>query len=120
MAFFYDRNAFWHNYLLPNLRVVLFNNHGGGIFRLIDGPNRQLELEEYFETRQALTAEHTAQDFGLEYHQINLTETGTYALLSPYLTDFYHRESKHAKLLEIVTDPKVNQAAFDHYRQAMR
>ena len=33
MAFFYDRNAFWHNYRLPNLRVVLLNNHGGGIFR---------------------------------------------------------------------------------------
>ncbi|MDQ2793965.1 MAG: 2-succinyl-5-enolpyruvyl-6-hydroxy-3-cyclohexene-1-carboxylic-acid synthase, partial [Bacteroidota bacterium] len=25
VAFFYDRNAFWHNYPLPNLRVVLFN-----------------------------------------------------------------------------------------------
>ena len=23
MAFFYDRNAFWHNYPLPNLRVIL-------------------------------------------------------------------------------------------------
>ena len=119
MAFFYDRNAFWHNYLLPNLRVVLFNNHGGGIFRLIEGPNRQPELEEYFETHQALSAEHTARDFGIEYHQIDLTELGTYALLSPYLTDFYHRESNHAKLLEIVTDPPVNQAVFDGYRETV-
>ena len=23
LAFFYDRNAFWHNYLVPNLRIVL-------------------------------------------------------------------------------------------------
>ena len=119
MAFFYDRNAFWHNYLLPNLRVVLFNNHGGGIFRLIEGPNRQPELEEYFETHQALSAEHTARDFGIEYHQIDLTELGTYALLSPYLTDFYHRESNHAKLLEIVTGPPVNQAVFDSYRETV-
>ena len=76
MAFFYDRNAFWHNYLLPNLRVVLFNNHGGGIFRLIDGPRQQPELEEYFETHQALSARRTAEDFGMEYHQIDLTEPG--------------------------------------------
>ena len=119
MAFFYDRNAFWHNYPLPNLRVVLFNNHGGGIFRLINGPNRQPELEEYFETHQALTAERTACDFGIEYHQIDLTEAGTFALLAPCLTDFYHRASSHAKLLEIVTDPRVNQTVFNNYREAV-
>ena len=118
MAFFYDRNAFWHNYPLPNLRIVLLNNHAGGIFRLIDGPDRQPELEEYFETHQALTAEHTAQDFSLEYHQIDLTEAATYPLLRNYLTDFFSRKGKHAKLLEIISDPCVNQAVFKYYRQA--
>ena len=118
MAFFYDRNAFWHNYLLPNLRIVLLNNHGGGIFRLIDGPRQQPELEEYFETRQALSARRTAEDHGMEYHQIDLTEPETYPLLSAYLADFYGREGDHARLLEIVTDPDVNQAEFDRYRQA--
>jgi len=67
VAFFYDRNAFWHNYPTPNLRVVLFNNHGGGIFRLIDGPRQQPELEEFFETHQALTAENLCLDFDLRY-----------------------------------------------------
>ncbi len=119
MAFFYDRNAFWHNYLLPNLRIVLLNNHGGGIFRLIDGPRQQPELEEYFETHQALSARRTAEDFGMEYHQIDLTEPGMYPLLSTYLADFYGRENNHAKLLEIVTDPPVNQAEFDRYRRTV-
>ncbi|HSF52485.1 MAG TPA: 2-succinyl-5-enolpyruvyl-6-hydroxy-3-cyclohexene-1-carboxylic-acid synthase, partial [Algoriphagus sp.] len=49
MAFFYDRNAFWHNYGMANLRIVILNNHSGGIFRLIDGPAKQPELEEFFE-----------------------------------------------------------------------
>ncbi len=119
MAFFYDRNAYWHNYPLPNLRIVLFNNHGGGIFRLIDGPRQQPELEEYFETHQTLSARRTAEDFGMEYHQIDLTEPGMYPLLSAYLADFYGRESNHAKLLEIVTDPPVNQAEFDRYRRVV-
>ena len=35
---------------MPNLRVIVLNNHSGGIFRLIDGPARQPELEEFFET----------------------------------------------------------------------
>src|SRR5690606_26742844 len=47
MAFFYDRNAFWHQYSLPNLRIILLNNHAGGIFRLIEGPSKQPELEEF-------------------------------------------------------------------------
>ena len=33
VAFFYDRNGLWNNYLPANLRIVLFNNHGGHIFR---------------------------------------------------------------------------------------
>lgn len=119
MAFFYDRNAFWHQYLLPNLRIIVLNNHGGGIFRLIDGPKQQPELEEYFETRQPLTAERTAQDFGMEYHRIDLTKPGTYPLLETYLTDFYTRESSHAKLLEIVTDAHTNEKVFDHYRRTI-
>lgn len=47
MAFFYDRNALWHHHLPANIRIVLLNNHGGGIFRLINGP-RQLEELEVF------------------------------------------------------------------------
>ncbi len=67
MAFFYDRNAFWHNYAMPNLRIILLNNHAGGIFRLIDGPRNQPELEEYFETKQVLTAQKLAEEFGFAY-----------------------------------------------------
>ena len=117
MAFFYDRNAFWHHYPLPNLRIVLLNNHAGGIFRLIDGPRQQPELEEYFETYQSLTAERSAQDFNMEYHHIDVTEPTTYPLLEGYLADFYGRDSSHAKLLEVVTDTRTNQEVFEHYRR---
>jgi len=34
LAFFYDRNGLWHQHIPPNLRVVILNNHGGGIFKL--------------------------------------------------------------------------------------
>src|SRR5690606_10440108 len=45
LAFFYDRNAFWHNYPLPNLRIVVLNNHGGIIFGMIDGPGQLPEAD---------------------------------------------------------------------------
>jgi len=67
MAFFYDRNAFWHNYSLKNLKILVLNNHAGGIFRMINGPASQPELEEYFETNQRLSAKHLASEFDIPY-----------------------------------------------------
>ena len=114
VAFFYDRNAFWHNYPTPNLRVVLFNNHGGGIFRLIDGPRQQPELDEFFETRQALTAENTAKDFGLGYFPVS-----SFAELATALPIFFAKETG-AAILEIFTDSKTNAAFFEEYRAAVK
>ncbi|OON68662.1 2-succinyl-5-enolpyruvyl-6-hydroxy-3-cyclohexene-1-carboxylic-acid synthase [Hymenobacter sp. CRA2] len=116
VAFFYDRNGFWHNYPTPNLRVILINNHAGGIFRLIDGPRQQPELEEFFETRQALTAENTARDFGLRYFIAT-----SFAELDKVLPVFFAPSSKgNAAVLEITTDSASNAAFFEQYRAAVR
>jgi 2-succinyl-5-enolpyruvyl-6-hydroxy-3-cyclohexene-1-carboxylate synthase len=114
VAFFYDRNAFWHNYPTPNLRVVLFNNHGGGIFRLIDGPRQQPELDEFFETRQLLTAENTARDFHLRYFPVSSLEE-----LEAALPVFFAPETG-AAILEVFTDSKTNAAFFEEYRAAVK
>jgi 2-succinyl-5-enolpyruvyl-6-hydroxy-3-cyclohexene-1-carboxylate synthase len=114
VAFFYDRNAFWHNYSTPNLRVVLFNNHGGGIFRLIDGPRQQPELDEFFETHQALTAENLCRDFGLRYLPV-----ASFEELATALPVFFATESG-AAVLEIFTDSKTNAAFFEAYRAAVK
>jgi 2-succinyl-5-enolpyruvyl-6-hydroxy-3-cyclohexene-1-carboxylate synthase len=114
VAFFYDRNAFWHNYPTPNLRVVLFNNHGGGIFRLIDGPRQQPELDEFFETRQALTAENLCRDFELRYLPV-----ASFEELAAALPVFFAAESG-AAVLEIFTDSKTNAAFFEEYRTAVK
>ena len=114
VAFFYDRNAFWHNYPTPNLRVVLFNNHGGGIFRIIDGPRQQPELDEFFETRQALTAENTARDFNLRYFPVSSFEE-----LKAALPVFFATETG-AAILEVFTDSKTNAAFFEEYRSAVK
>ena len=70
MAFFYDRNAFWHNYLVPNLRVAVLNNHGGIIFGMIDGPSGRHEADEFFITRQKLNAKATATEFGFAFEAL--------------------------------------------------
>lgn len=114
VAFFYDRNAFWHNYPTPNLRVVLFNNHGGGIFRLIDGPRQQPELAEFFETHQALSAENLCQDFDFRHLPV-----WSFAELEAALPVFFAAESG-AAVLEIFTDSETNAAFFEQYRTAVK
>jgi 2-succinyl-5-enolpyruvyl-6-hydroxy-3-cyclohexene-1-carboxylate synthase len=56
ISFLYDSNAFWNEKLPKNLKVVIVNNHGGGIFRLIDGPNKTKVLDQYLETHHQLDA----------------------------------------------------------------
>ncbi|MBC5774818.1 2-succinyl-5-enolpyruvyl-6-hydroxy-3-cyclohexene-1-carboxylic-acid synthase [Pontibacter sp. KCTC 32443] len=113
MAFFYDRNGLWHNYLHSNLRIVILNNHAGGIFRLIDGPKQQPELEEFFETRQALDAENTARDFGMNYTSCRSLEELENALPAFFAAD------AGAGILEIFTDSKANATSFANYKQAL-
>ncbi len=110
VAFFYDRNALWQYPIPANLRIVLLNNAGGHIFRMIDGPNRQPELQTYFETEQPLTAERTAADAHIEYQQVK-----DYIALTAVLTQFFE-PSKTAKLLEIKTDKEANHAHFQAYK----
>jgi len=102
MAFFYDRNAFWHNYPISNLRIILLNNHAGGIFRLIDGPANQPELEEFFETKQTLDGRSLANEFGFGYHMASDIES-----LKTGLRDFYSH-STIPKILEIQSESPKN------------
>ncbi|MBK7384365.1 MAG: 2-succinyl-5-enolpyruvyl-6-hydroxy-3-cyclohexene-1-carboxylic-acid synthase [Flavobacteriales bacterium] len=48
-AFLYDSNAFWNEHLSPHLRVIVFDNGGGNIFRFIEGPDKDPALLKWFE-----------------------------------------------------------------------
>ncbi len=115
LAFFYDRNGLWHRHLPPNLRIALLNNHGGGIFDIIDGPDSLPEpiRREFFLTPQPLTAERTAADLGLEY-----ARAASAATLAAALPEFM-APSIRPRILEIETDMATNSAIFRRYRDCM-
>ncbi|WP_316932631.1 2-succinyl-5-enolpyruvyl-6-hydroxy-3-cyclohexene-1-carboxylic-acid synthase [Anditalea andensis] len=114
MAFFYDRNAFWHNYSMPNLRIIIMNNHAGGIFRLIEGPSDQPELEEFFETRQALDAEHLCRELGFKYFRAENEQT-----LDEVMKIFFHK-SVHPQILEVFSDSKANAEIFQRVKSDIK
>lgn len=113
LGFFYDRNALWHDHVPSNLRIVLLNNHGGGIFDLIDGPNR-LEpalRNTYFLTPQSLTARRTAADHGCDYWCCTSRQQ-----LETVLKEFFKPRAR-AAILEIETDMGVNGEVFQAFKQ---
>lgn len=69
VGFFYDSNALWNNYIPENFKIILINNSGGGIFRILPGHQNNQVFSTYFETSHNLTAEHLAKMFGFNYFQ---------------------------------------------------
>lgn len=110
VAFLYDRNGLLLSELPANLKIVLLNNAGGTIFRIIDGPASQPELESYFETRHGYTAQRTAADSGIRYFVVE-----TAGELQNQWKPF--EEEKGPALLEIKTDPLVDAQVFKQLKQ---
>ena len=69
---------------------------------MIDGPSRQPELEEFFETKQKLNASHLAAEFGFEYRLAKNQEE-----LDKALSNFYEPSLK-PKILEIESSSPKN------------
>lgn len=113
MAFLYDRNAFWHNYNIDNLKILVLNNGGGGIFRLIDGPFTLPELDELFETNQKLTAEYVAKEYSFKY--LPCQNTGE---LSAKFNDLNEIDSKG--IIEFFIDSKENHQEFKAFKERIK
>ncbi|MFN3841354.1 MAG: 2-succinyl-5-enolpyruvyl-6-hydroxy-3-cyclohexene-1-carboxylic-acid synthase, partial [Cyclobacteriaceae bacterium] len=111
LAFFYDRNAFWHNYPLANLRIVLLNNHGGVIFKLIDGPAQLPEADDYFVTRQTLTAKNLCSEFGFDYLPVTSLKS-----LPAVLDDFFSAGNR-TKILELESSIELNKTLFERFKK---
>lgn len=105
LAFLYDRNALWLNQELPkSLRIIVMNNKGGGIFKLIPGPTNQGELETLFSTPHQRTAQLTAKEFNIRYDSANTAEELQQALQSLPTQD--------PSILEVFTDMQANERVF--------
>ena len=107
MAFQYDNNAFFNNDIPDNLTILILNNHGGNIFKLIDGPTDNMPIEKYFTNKHGLTFEYLAKHFGVDYVQlINNSEIET----------FLHRKLKKANIAEVLFTCENYIAIFDQYQ----
>ncbi len=67
IGFLYDSNALWNNYIPKNFKIILINNGGGGIFRILPGHDETPVFNTFFETSHCLTAEHLAKMYDFNY-----------------------------------------------------
>lgn len=114
LAFFYDRNSFWHNYALPNLRVVVLNNHGGIIFNMIDGPGGLPEGNEYFVTRQNLSAQKLCEEFDFDYLKLDNKRK-----IKNVLKNFFEFDGR-TKILELESTIGLNKSIFESLKQTIK
>ncbi|HEY4539490.1 MAG TPA: 2-succinyl-5-enolpyruvyl-6-hydroxy-3-cyclohexene-1-carboxylic-acid synthase, partial [Faecalibacter sp.] len=84
------------------------------IFKFIPGPSETDVVEDYFETKHHLTAEHLAKMFNFE-HQIvsNLSD------LENAYANFY-AESERPKILEIDTKNAANDSILRAYFSSIK
>ncbi|NHN27884.1 2-succinyl-5-enolpyruvyl-6-hydroxy-3-cyclohexene-1-carboxylic-acid synthase [Flavobacterium jejuense] len=102
ISFFYDSNALWNNYVPKNFKIILINNGGGGIFRILPGHSENEVFNTYFETSHNLNAKYLAEMFGFTYRKIS-----DIVKLENSLSVFLASNDKPS-LLEIQTPEKLN------------
>jgi len=108
LSFFYDGNGLWNSNIPKSFRIIIINNSGGGIFRIIPGP-KDTNAAKYFETPHCLTAEYLCKMHQLEYQKAYATETVT-----KELSRFFETSEK-PKILEIFTPSAENDLVLKDY-----
>lgn len=109
VSFFYDSNALFFGDLPSNLRIVMINNGGGNIFRIIDGPSKQDELVSHFVTKQLRNAESLAQESGISY----LKATNVIEMAQSLQK---MKDDSQAALLEVFTDGEADAEIFQTFK----
>ena len=114
LSFFYDANALWSAYLKPSTRIIVINNQGGGIFRILPGEKDTPAYDTYFETVQQRSAKQLCRDHGIGY----LKASSRFGL--KWKLKRFFNTSNGPQLLEIFTPRKLNDKVLLNYFKSMQ
>lgn len=116
ISFFYDSNAFWNNHIPPNFRIFVINNGGGGIFKIIPGPDTSSALDDHFVAKQDFSAKYICKAFNINYVAAESIDE-----LNDKLPEFYnHQENSRPALMEIFTPHELNDKVLKDYFNAIK
>lgn len=115
LSFFYDQNALWNRNLRGNLRILLLNNGGGGIFYQLDGLRQSAACDELVAARHHTTAEGICMENNVSYYAAHSAEA-----LESQLETLTCGRSERPVLLEVFTDAARDAAIYEQYYQSLR
>lgn len=115
LSFFYDSNGLWQNDLRSNLRILLLNNGGGGIFEKFEGLQGSPARERFVMAKHHASAEGICRSYQVAYraaHNMNELEEG--------INWLRQEQDERPMLLEVFTDSsndaKILKAYYDRFR----
>jgi len=116
LSFFYDINGLWNQYIPPFVRIMIFNNGEGNIFKIIPGPGNANPntLDEFIATKHRKNAESLAKHFGFSYIRVEDEIT-----LDRVLENFFKPDAK-PKILEVNTYGKNSADVLKSYFEFMK
>ncbi len=109
LSFFYDSNALWNNYIPKNFRIIVINNEGGGIFRILPGHKNTDNFDRFFETKHKLNAKQLCDMYDFDY-----VKAIDEASFQKELEVFYN-PTNQPKLLEVFTPSTINDEVLLEY-----
>ncbi len=109
LSFFYDINALWQRYTPKSFRIILINNQGGGIFRILPGAKQVAPFETFLETPHNRNARLMAQEFGFDYE-----EARDFSEVKAALRSFFEQGTA-PRILEVFTPSKLNDEVLNAY-----
>ena len=116
ISFFYDSNALWNQRLPENIRIVVINNGGGGIFKIIPGPDTSEELDDFFVAKQNYSVEYLCKAFGVKYISARSLEEVDDNILAFYGP----AEDKRPIVMEVFTPHEENDKQLKDYFDKIR
>ncbi len=102
LSFFYDSNGLWNKHIRADFRIIVINNGGGGIFRILPGKEDSANFEAYFETTHNYNASQLCKMHDITYEEVNNQEDLCRVL------DWFYKESETPRLLEVKTPRLLN------------
>jgi 2-succinyl-5-enolpyruvyl-6-hydroxy-3-cyclohexene-1-carboxylate synthase len=114
LSFLYDSNALWNNYIPKDFKILLINNQGGGIFRILPGNKNTENFDTFFETCHTLDASHLAPMHQFEYYKASSEEELVNAL------PLFISNDERPGILEVFTPRLLNDEILLQYFEYIR
>ncbi|WP_025125005.1 2-succinyl-5-enolpyruvyl-6-hydroxy-3-cyclohexene-1-carboxylic-acid synthase [Myroides odoratimimus] len=113
IGFLYDSNGLWNSYIPKDFKILLLNNGGGGIFRILPGHKETPVFNTYFETSHHHTAEHLAKMYNFKY------QTATNKEELEQQCQLFFEDNNSPTILEVFTPTEVNNTVLSNYFRNM-